>query len=214
MTRFDVCVPFRGDGAERTRNWMHLRPIWEAAGLPVIEGDVGGGAAAARNALIALGSADVVVMLDADVLASPDQVREAAALAARTGGYVAAHTDLHYLTDEQTIRLIGGERMMSGDLENHHRTWFGLIAFPRVLWQEVGGFDERFGEWARFEIAFWWACKTLGGPLARVEGSAFHLWHPAREPVGLAETAALLHRYQAADGDPVAMRELLGRGVA
>jgi predicted glycosyltransferase involved in capsule biosynthesis len=55
-----------------------------------------------------------------------------------------------------------------------------MLAVPRKLWDEVGGFDERFVGWGGEDNAFWHACTVISGAEpARVPGYAYHLWHPA-----------------------------------
>lgn len=205
---FTVCVPWRPDDAERSRNWAWLRPRMQLAGSTLIEGHDPAGAAATRNLLVQQADTEIVVILDADVLAPSEAITDLATLAAQTRGYVAGHTDIHYLTEAQTVEVIAGKDVTYGELERHSRTWFGLVAFPRALWEQVGGFDERFGEWGRFEIAFWHACKTFA-PLDRIPGTVYHLWHPARDPVWTPAGNDLLRRYETASGNREAMAALV-----
>lgn len=205
----DLIVPWTTPaGAERSRNWSWLRPNWETLGWPLYEAG-GPGAAAARNAAIARGTSEVVFILDADLLLHRAQVRAACDLAVELGGYVVAHTTVHYLDDDETRTLIETGYVGAGrEKPVVAHTWFGAFAVPRALWEEVGGFDERFGAWGRFAIGFWAACKTLA-PLGRIPGSAHHLWHPERAFVEDERAAALIRRYRDAEGNPDAMRALI-----
>lgn len=208
----DICVPFRDDGAERSRNWEYLHGYWLRSGLgPLYVGDSAGAVFAApeaKNAAVAQGDGDVVVVMDADMWIAYDQIEAAAKLALRIGGYVVAHTTLFYFDDTMTTAVLRDAQVPRG-AAGVGRTWFGSFAVPRTLWDEVGGFDERFGAWGRHAAAFWEACRTLGGH-DRVKGNAYHLWHPSRgEHVTTADAELLRWRYAAADGDPAAMRSLL-----
>lgn len=207
----DVCIAFRGDGAERSRNWSYLRPLWVELGWPLYVADTPGRTfrgPAARNAAAAKGTGDVVFLADADVLVDPAAAIDAVERAQATGRYVAAHTDLHYLDDAATETLIASGKPGPSREETHHRTWFGAFALPRALYDRVGGYDERFGEWGRHSLAFWHACRTLSG-LDRVPGTAFHLWHPERPYITTPAAEALYDRYTDADHDPAKMAALV-----
>ncbi len=194
-----------------SRNWSYLRGRWRDLGWPLYEGDSVGPrfrAAEARNAAIRKGDGEIVFVVDADVLVNPLAAEEAVELAAATGGYVVAHTDLDYLDADATHQLIDTGVAGDGRVGSYHRTWFGAFAVPRALFEKVGGYDERFGEWGQHAMAFWFACRTLGGH-NRVPGSAVHLWHPPRVPVTTDAAEALYLRYEAADGDLVEMAKLV-----
>ncbi len=91
--------------------------------------------------------------------------------------------------------------------------WIGCFAIGRPLWDELGGFDERFAPWPGQDIAIIEAAGTLAS-LRRVDGIAYHLWHPSRaEPARKPGegTGDLWPRYTAATHNPEKMRELLRR---
>jgi hypothetical protein len=85
---------------------------------------------------------------------------------------------------------------------------------PRTVWDTVGGFDELFRGWGMEDTAFALAATTLVGPLVHMEGECWHLWHPSA-PEGHINTPsananrARGARYQAAAGNPDAMRALM-----
>jgi hypothetical protein len=77
--------------------------------------------------------------------------------------------------------------------------------------QDVGGYDERFQSWGGDDDAMACALSTLAGPPVQLDRIAWLLWH---KPVVIdrqkyATNLALLARYEAAAGDPVAMRALI-----
>jgi hypothetical protein len=85
----------------------------------------------------------------------------------------------------------------------------------RSLWGRVGGFDPLFSGWGYEDIGFKIACETLSGkPMVKLSAAMFHLWHTTshennpREATYQANVARN-ERYQAANGDPVAVQALL-----
>ena len=52
------------------------------------------------------------------------------------------------------------------------------VVIPRSVWEITGGFDERFVGWGQEDVAFIQAARLLVGPIERVDGFVWHLWHP------------------------------------
>lgn len=180
-----VLVPYRPDGGHRDRIWTYLRrTVWHGKYVQVGEHTNG-----PFNRAKALNQAadcdwDVAVIADADTWV-PDRQLDSAILTARaTGKLVAAFnavveldkpattailTGRHALTDSHTcerIRLKGSETQSS------------MLAVTRQLWDRIGGFDERFCGWGAEDQAFWHAAGLLAGEPGRINGNAYHLWHP------------------------------------
>ena len=114
------------------------------------------------------------------LLADPQQALEAVAVAERTGQLTFAHDVLVQLDEQETADLMAGDPAVlpRGAGIRHPNTFSGALAVPRALWDEAGGFDERFVDWGGDDISFWAACCALRGGFQRVAGDAFHLWHP------------------------------------
>jgi len=85
------------------------------------------------------------------------------------------------------------------------------VTTPRT-WARHGGQDERFRGWG-FEDAAWYLAHgaLLGQPPVRHEGRVYALHHAAEVRAGAHydANAALMERYRAAEGDPVAMAQLV-----
>jgi hypothetical protein len=161
---------------------------------------------------------DVVVVIDADSIVAPRQVAAAIDLAVADRRAVVAYREYRPLTQEATERILAGSGTPPGpdDVKTPPGVTYanvsGCIVVPRPLWDEVGGFDERFVGWGCEDVAFAAACRVLGGGMIdRVDGSCWHLWHPVGVTgagVRFRANKALEAEYLAAT-TPEAMRQVL-----
>lgn len=208
--RARLIVPRRSDNGHRDRLWDLCRQYWENDGhWDIAEGEHTDGpfnrSAAINEA--ARGAWDVAVILDADTILDIDQIEQGIATAHTTGELVLPFTCRNLLNQRGTKEILAGyqgswerwvtKREKVGDSYEHVSS---CLCVPRRLWDEVGGFDERFEGWGGEDDAFHAACSTLAG-VARIEGHAWHLWHPpAKRKDGLYRQAkALSDRYLAAN---------------
>lgn len=185
-----ILVPWRPGNADRQRLWDFTKEWWqrdhptwsmhEAAGP--IDGPFNR-SAAINEAARAAGDWDVAVIIDADVIANADAVRNGVQVAQATGQLVVTHDERIMLTKNGTNRIIGGYRGPWRGGQMHERIWQDSVScsvvVARPLWDLVGGFDELFVGWGREDTAFRIAAETLTGkPLIRLSSELFHLWHP------------------------------------
>jgi hypothetical protein len=211
-----LIVPRRADKGHRDRLWRFCRRSWEASGWPVVEGHhkVGPFNRSAAINRAAAGEWDVAVIIDADVLVDLDRVGEAVERAHATGRMVLPFTRRQSLSLESTQRIMrGGATPTKADAtETQTYNVSTCVVVPRCLWDEVGGFDARFVGWGGEDDAFWAACRALAG-VDKIDGDAWHLWHPVskwrdhRSPL-YTEAKGLADRYRGTR-DADAMRALL-----
>lgn len=212
-----VLVPRRSASAERERLWEHVRAFWRPSGYPVFEGQAEGepfNRSAARNdAAAQAGDWEVAILADADTLIPPEQVTAAVRHAHETGELVFPFTEYCALTAQTTRRVLRNEdtRWRFKWIKSH--SVGGCMVCPRELWEEVGGFDQRFQGWGFEDRAFVIACETLAS-VQWAPGRVYHLFHErarSRDPKLATYQAneALCRRYKRANGDPTAIRELL-----
>jgi hypothetical protein len=179
VTRF--LVPRRPDGGWRDEVWRYTRGWWERFGFEFLEGASPPGpfnrAAALNNA--ARGEWDVGVVLDADVILDhPEQFTKALVVAKATGRVVLPYTQFKGLHAAATRMALTGEdfRWSRGVRFQSRLHESSVVVVPRKLWDELGGFDERFSGWGLEDVAFAHAARLLGG-VERIEGIVWHLWH-------------------------------------
>jgi hypothetical protein len=186
-------------------NFARVREGWDMAEIPVFTGDCEGDwkRAHAVNAAVAQAvDADVILISDSDILLEHPvtQTIWACDLALKHNAYVVAFTTLIYLDAK-------GKQFWE-----QSRIWGGVFAIPRALYDEVGGFDERFRGYGAEDKGFLACASTLGGDKQRLPGFAYHLDHP-EDPLRTSEATKagnrLADRYLDYDGNEAAIRAML-----
>lgn len=189
-------VPRRNDNGHRDRLWAWCRQRWERyfPDIPIYEGHHDEGPfnrAAAVNTAADLGDADgrwdVGIVIDSDVFLKVSQVRAAIDKAVETGKVTWAHRrwrEFHEAWTERTLKdsTDFGPELDSTDLDilverTNPISWSCCIAIPRGVWDDIGGFDERFRGWGFEDMAFQSLIVGLYG-YERIEGDVLNLWHP------------------------------------
>lgn len=180
-------IPFRADLGHRDRLWDHLKTnYWSDLPYPVIVGHHDEGpfnrSKAVNTAARSAGDWDVAIIADSDTWVPIPQLTEAVRMAGAIKRLVAAFTAVVELDGRCTGQILSGQLdfltlgvdcVRSADLA----TQSSMIAVPRELWNNIGGFDEKFCGWGGEDNAFWRAATILGGRPQRIDGYAYHLWH-------------------------------------
>lgn len=224
--RVVILVPRRAGNDERDRLWAWVRSWWEREhpDWEVFEGHHDTGlfnrsAAVNRAAGLADWMApapwDVALIIDADVLVDPERTRQAVLKADETGSMVMPFNIRKDVSLQGTARILDAYRGSWAPFVR--RTYPNMvsacIAVPRRLWDAVGGFDEGFVGWGFEDNAFAVSCETFGGPIVRIKGELWHLFHhTAKEGrIGTPSFEAnrrRAQRYLDARGDPDRVRAL------
>lgn len=224
---FAVCAPFLSDeGGPRDDLWRFCKRWWKERfpGVMVCEGNIKTDGLFCRshsiNMLVksarTIGARHIVIA-DADtIMTDTSAVLDAMRHVVDHRVLCYTHEQRWMLGPKDTAHLMSHGHTCDDDPETtgpHHNTYSGIFAVNTDLWDEVGGFDERFIGWGYEDWAFMWSCMTLGG-IERAPGHCVHLWHPRKheEEAGqphYKDNEALFFRYRDAAGDPVAMRALL-----
>jgi len=185
-----VFVPRRADGGWRDEVWNYLKVMYwsRISGFRVLEGVHEDGP---FNRSMAINQAaaqrfwdDVAVVADADSFVPERKLIEACEVARDSGKLVCPFTFVLQLGESFTRSLIAGpvteikyfdaEHVRTKPIETQSNT----LVVPRALWDEIGGFDERFVGWGGEDNAFWRAAEIRrGGQVIRLPGAVFHLWH-------------------------------------
>lgn len=230
MTRLSILVPYRPGEPWRDRAWqVGVRPAWQryvqAFGAELLVESPGAGAhpgefnhPLAINRARARASGDVLVIADADTAFDPDSWVAAAIGRIVTGAHWVLPEEYWQLSAAQTQGKLGasGEWVddpSRADWVGYAASWSGVVVVTSAAFDEVGGYDERWAWWGSDDAAFSKCMDTLVGPAVRLLGRCLHHWHPrpAEHHYGHphhAEQHALQERYDAAAGDPDAMRRV------
>ena len=184
-----VLVPRRAGVPERDRIWSWCRDIWRQQGWPIYEGhhEASEGelfnASIARNRAAAAADADgawdVAIFADADTVPWDWRpVRQAVDEAARTDRFIRPFRT-YYLLDEQATEafMATGAKPRRGIRPLGQHVYGGIHVVSRTLWDESGGYDERFVGWGGEDTSYQFACQTLRG-YRRLNGEVYHLFHP------------------------------------
>lgn len=210
-----VLVPFRSDGGHRARLWEYLlEGYWQQFGWPVFVGSHEGGrfnrSAAVNKAARSAGRWDVAVIADSDTWVPPGQLIQAVGLAVDSGRLVSALSGVIEFDQDCTEAMLSArfsEKTLSvGAVRTDElATQSSMLVVGRRLWDDIGGFDEKFEGWGGEDNAFWRAATIVSGVPLRVPGFAFHLWHePAatdtykRTDAGYRANLARWNRYRIA----------------
>lgn len=211
-------VPRRADHGPRDAIWKYVKRFWSEtlANIPIVEGhDSGVGhfnrSEAMNAARAAAPDVDVLVILDADVIADKRQALRAISRANREQSLVIGYSRWNYLSASGTKQVMRGYK---GDWRPFIETTYtdnvsSLVAVSAEVWDRVGGFDERFNGWGYEDSAFEVACDTLAKS-SRIEGDLWHLWHPTSiDHHRRVANKKLYKEYQMASRDPEAMEALI-----
>ncbi len=227
--KVSVLVPYKPDGGRREQTWGWLQERWEALypAWEIVTGEPSDpcpdpgrfNRPQAINAAAARASGDVFVVNDCDTGFTSTFLDAAVGAVADGVPWVMPQTYLK-LTEEITDEVLAG-RPDVHDLPTGPVEWqgdtsvAGLLVLPREAFELVGGFDERHHGGGWDDISFFAAVDTLWGSYERLPGFCHHLWHPQPHEHSFgqatnAEQQALFYRYDAARGNPDAMRALIG----
>jgi len=192
-------VPRRADNGPRDAIWTWCKARWETL-FPDIgiyegehtEGPFNRSAAVNRAAELADvdGRWDMGIVIDADVFLRASQVQAAIDRAAATRKVTWAHRRWRGIREDWTKRVVADMRDFGPEVDHDdmdvlvERTnpisWSCCIAIPRKVWDDLGGFDERFVGWGFEDMAFQSIVVGLYGH-QRIDGDVYHLYHPRSE---------------------------------
>jgi len=223
--RVVILVPRRSDGGHRDRLWDHCRTIWaqKFPDWPIYEGEHLEGpfnrSAAVNVAARTAGDWDVALIIDADVICAPTSVEAAVDLAFSCDRLVIAHDERIMVNRRGTEQILDGYEGSWRDRHLVDKVWLDSVscaaAVSRTLWELAGPFDEKFVGWGREDTGFRISCEVETGPIVKVCGETFHLWHAVAAEVArshpLRKANEQRHQaYVAARGDRAKVRALRG----
>jgi len=146
--------------------------------------------------------AEVLAIIDADLLVNPELLTEAIWQAFDTGQLVIPFNRVLNLSPDGEVERIRERFYWAG----------GCWVIRRDVYESVGGVDTRFKGWGGEDESFCNAIYTLIGPLIILPGDAWHLWHsdnPVKRQWKRTPNYILWQRYRAAKCKPEKMRDLV-----
>lgn len=211
--RFDVVVSDNGslDGtAEVVRAYAHRLPA-----LTVVDSSDAPGANHARNAGIRAARGSSVLLCDADDVVHPDWLESLAAALDRAP-LAGGRLERHRLNPRYLARW-GEPAGIQGIT-----TTMGFLPFPsgancglrREVWEELGGFDERYA-YGGTETEFFWRAQLAGHELADAPDAVVHYRMKdsaramAKQSYAWGRQAPQLYRDYRGDGMPHCVRGAL-----
>lgn len=181
-----IVIPWRDNGCRyRARNIKATAAHVGQLGWPVVHGDDTTRAhfnvSAARNRGVDQTDADIVVILDADVIVPPYYLTTAVRDAERDGGVHYPYRDVIYLDEQGSQNLLRSRAIRPAHIKLRERNAYGgCIVVRREDYLRIGGFDETFEGYGYEDLEFFRrASSTIG--VKRGVGEAHHLWHPAAD---------------------------------
>lgn len=216
----EIIVPFRAGCGHRERAWSWVRSRFQVEGWGVVEAPAPDGPwckGAAVNPAVEESTADIIVVVDADVWTSGLE-RAVYAVAAGLADWAAPHDTVHRL-DEVGTRVFmegGTPTTLAERTEKGAAVWGGGVLVGRRETLLEVPFDEGFVGWGHEDQAIAVALRCLYGEGWRGDADLIHLWHPPQERLarhkGSHASWTRYLRYRKARHDPEAMRALLEEG--
>lgn len=179
-----ICIPFSSDDNYRRKAFQEVYWYYSKLGYNIYIGESDPFTrAAARNGAVPNSDFDVIVFLDSDIIVPLDQIQKAIEIAYNENELVLAYSDLYYLNQEQTDFYYNNKKFDKSWKKIIKNQISGAFAIPKNLWKKVGGYDERFTEWGGEDRAFYYSCAAVQNKTEnkRIEGFAYHLYHPKSE---------------------------------
>lgn len=216
-----VLVPFKGDNGHRDRVWAWVKKRYELL-MPETEICIGSyeqtpfSRSAAINAAAKIASRDIFLISDADIIFDPGDLIECIKLLSYYA-WVIPYSECHMLTEQRTNLLLQEDCRIEMNKTNHeienikNSSYGGICIVPRLYFENIGGFDEKFKDWGGEDDAFQLAMDTMCGPHHRINTRVWHLWHPVVIPDQLQYQANYNHycSYFAAFTNKEAMKDII-----
>lgn len=225
MDDLSVLIPYRPDGGPRDEIFAWLLARYEKL-LPEAEicigenGDEPFSRSKARNDAYRKATGRYFLVADADTLFHRSQIEHALDCVKGTRAWMLPYKWYYNLSYEYTTEVLKSapdvtipEPNNPSQWEHRIESWAGLLVMPRMAYEEVGGYDERFVGWGYEDNSFQLALDAIWGPFQRMDdGYCLHLWHPPGlgfSSPNIAQSRFLWNQYRSAAGRPDRMKTVV-----
>lgn len=191
-----VLIPWRSDDPDRVRAWDFNRPRWDSLDVQLCVADDNRSegpfsVARAVNRARKMAAGDILAVFGADHI-PPDPARLGwIADRLQEHPWTMVYSATRIFSREGTARALAGLPLDVAACmgSTHIAMCEGIVALRAQVWDDVGGFDERFEGWGSEDSAFKVVLHALY-PAGRTDGNgeAWALWHTDRH--GTAEMTA------------------------
>lgn len=194
-----------------TQRWMELTG-WEICTGDATHSDGFVSVSQGMNLARAHASHDMLVIASADHLPDPVAVKEAVEKAEQYG-WAPIFRRTTVLTKKATNLLLSGHDIDPAQHGAESAPFCtSLMAVRADVWDDVGGWDERFYGWGCEDTAFRTVLRTLyPEPGMTPTATTYALWHPKSARDRFDSNLALLAEYQRWELQATGMREYLRR---
>lgn len=183
-----IIIPWRDSGCEYRLKHFNFLCKYYGQRFDIVIGDNDGifTRAGARNAGVAKSTSQVLAIIDADTYIPLNKLESAINFANNNNKLVRPFERIWYLTEDGTNKLYANGFTDFSHVYDGSQIGMAFIGSPggafvlhRRLWEQEGGFDERFVGWGGEDNAFTNHYNIRFG-IKVIGVDAFHLYHPAR----------------------------------
>lgn len=217
----DLIIPYMPDEGLRDKNFHYLTSLWEehhpSVGIHVglVQG-MWNKAKAIDNAL-KTSSAEIIIVADADVWCEPRFIVRAAHHVARKRSWSMPHQKVYRMDKATSAQWTPEYRgKVRYDRQPYPGVPGGGLFVIRREDYNLCPMDPRFVGHSGQDIAWAHSAHTLVGPLYRLSGKLWHLYHEPqptkRDPEYSKPNFRLMRQYALARGNTMRTRQLVNEG--